>query len=77
MDKPLDKFGDCLWISCGKVQLHAKIGCLKKVIHFLCSTYTGIFHRFFVFQSVDLYGVFDLSTKKRSLTTTTKIYIRI
>ena len=22
-----DKFGDCLWINCGKIQLHAKIGC--------------------------------------------------
>jgi hypothetical protein len=54
VDNPRDKFGDCVWINCGKTQLHAKIGCWKKVIPFLCRIYTVVFHRFFVFQSVDL-----------------------
>jgi len=27
VDKPRDKFGDWVWISCGKLLLHAKIGC--------------------------------------------------
>ena len=78
MDNPRDKFGDCVWINCGKAQLHAKIEYWKEVIHFLCSTYTVVFHKFFVFQCTDLYGFFDLSTKIRTLTTTTnKIYTRI
>jgi len=26
VDNPRDKFGDCVWINCGKLGLHAKIG---------------------------------------------------
>jgi len=42
----MDKFGDLVWINCGKLPLHAKIGCWRKVIPFLCRTYTEVFHRF-------------------------------
>jgi len=27
VDSPMDNFGDKVWINCGKLQLHAKIGC--------------------------------------------------
>jgi hypothetical protein len=48
VDNLRDKFGDRVWINCGKYALHAKIGLRRKVIQFLCSTYTEVFHRFFV-----------------------------
>jgi len=27
VDIPMDNFVDCMWINCGKIGLHAKIGC--------------------------------------------------